>query len=315
MRAVARLPSWTDSRAACHEDKGHWHATAARMANRGRRAIREAISASGASEQEPLVRLPRLLPRAHHAAMTPRLRLTRRRVVVGAALVALVVIAVEWTWALRTMDPEPHQAVLDELHIPVAWELAHQEIVQNILFGSRVERYYLVDADPTDVVSPAESILGAAGFTIEIQRAPRDWCDTRPLAATPAIACPEKAIPTCSTNGPGGPITCRLLADRGDECLAVTALDRGEMATYFRGRDAYHISDPVRIVVLVTDYYPGPSPCHPSSLSVAQPSPTALPVDRIPATAASVHRRDDARLRTDHVRVPRLAVGSHGSGP
>jgi ATP:corrinoid adenosyltransferase len=58
----------------------------------------------------------------------------------GVALVAFVIVVVVWTAALRAMDPRPHRAVLDELQIPVDWELAHEEIVQNVILGSRVER-------------------------------------------------------------------------------------------------------------------------------------------------------------------------------
>jgi hypothetical protein len=151
--------------------------------------------------------------------------------------------------------------VLDELQVPASWELAHEEVVQSILSGSRVVRYYLVDADPGDVVSPAESMFSGAGFAIEIRRAPRDWCDTRPPNATPALVCPERVIPTCSTNGPSGPMTCSFTAHRGQDCVAVTAWDRGQAAGPNRGADPYLISDPVRIVVRLTDYYPGPFPC------------------------------------------------------
>jgi hypothetical protein len=69
-------------------------------------------------------------------------------------------------------------------------------------------------------------------------------------------------ITPCSTNGPNGPTTCYFYASRGEECVTVTVLDRGEMATYFRGMDAFHISDPFRIVVRVTDHYAGRLPCH-----------------------------------------------------
>jgi hypothetical protein len=193
--------------------------------------------------------------------MTRLPRLTVGRVVLGLGIVAVVVIGIVWTSALRSLDPEPHRAVLDGLQIPTSWELAHEEIVQNVLLGSRVERYYLVDADPSDVLSPAESMFAGADFAIEIRRAPRDWCDQRPLHATPALVCPEKVIPPCSTNGPTGPTTCYFYARRGQECVTVHAFDRGEMATYYRGMNSYHISDPGRIVVRLTDYYPGPSPC------------------------------------------------------
>jgi hypothetical protein len=162
-------------------------------------------------------------------------RLTVGRVVLGLGVLAVAVIGIVWISALRALDPEPHRAVLDALQIPTSWELAHEEIVQNILFGSRIERYYLVDADPNDVVSPAESMLTRAGFTTTIRRAPTDWCDTRPLRATPAGVCPEKVIPPCLTNGPTGPMTCSFEASRGQECMDVTAYDRGRMATCYTG--------------------------------------------------------------------------------
>lgn len=196
--------------------------------------------------------------------MTRLPHLTVRRLVIGLALVAFVLVAVGLTSALRSFDPEPHRAVLDELLIPRSWELAHEEIAQNIPpidAASRVERYYLVDADPAEVVMPAERMFVEAGFTIEVQRAPRDWCDAPPYDATANVVCPEQVIAPCSTNGPSGPTGCYFSASRGQECVTVRVLDRGEMATYYRGMDDFHISDPVRIVVLVADHYAGPLPC------------------------------------------------------
>jgi hypothetical protein len=196
--------------------------------------------------------------------MTGRPRRSGRRLVIGLTLVAAGLITVALVFMLRSFDPEPHRAVLDELQIPDSWELAHEEIVRNIPpidAPSRVVRYYLVDAEPTELVRPVNSILAEAGFSTEIRRAPSDWCDSPWHSGQGSAPCPEKVIAPCSTNGPGGPTTCRLYASRGQECVLVTALDRGEAATYFRGMDAFHISDPVRIVVLVSDHYAGRLPC------------------------------------------------------
>lgn len=189
-------------------------------------------------------------------------RLIVRRPILSLVLVALGLVGVWWIAVLHVTDPVPHQAVLDELPIPASWELAHEEILRNfwaIDTGSRVERYYLVDADPTAVVTPAERMLTEAGFTVDVRHAPPDWCDTPPYDS--AAVCPQKVISPCWTNGPNGPTTCHLSARRGEECIRVAALDRGEKAIYYRGMDQFHVSDPVRIVVMVIDVWSGPIPC------------------------------------------------------
>jgi hypothetical protein len=188
-------------------------------------------------------------------------RVTLRRVLLLGTVGVLATFAAGWVLAQRATDPTLHVAVLDELDVPPSWQLAHTEVIQQILMGSRVERYLLVDADPTEVVAPVTEMLTKAGFVLDIWKAPRDWCDTRPLSATPALVCPIKLIPACSENGPGGPTTCFVTATRSEECLAVVALDRGQPASYSRGLVSYSVSDPVRIVVRVTDYYGGGLTC------------------------------------------------------
>jgi hypothetical protein len=176
-----------------------------------------------------------------------------RRVLVVIGL-GLLTMGLLWGAILIQLDPTSHVAVLDELAVPASWDLAHTEVVQSAIFGSRVERYYLVDADPEALVDPITGMLTTAGFTVDVRTASRDWCDNRPLGATPAIVCPTKAIPDCSRNG-GGPVECRLAARRGDDRLSIAALGRGERATYFVGLDSHFVGAPDRIVVLVTVHY------------------------------------------------------------
>ena len=188
-------------------------------------------------------------------------RQSGRRVVLGAAIVVLAIVGLGAYWVYGATDPGPHIGVLDELRLPPSWELARQNIVQQVLMGSRVERYYLVDAEPTDVVSPVTDALTAAGFILDVPKAPRDWCDTRPLRATPALSCPTKVIPPCSENGPGGPITCYLSATRAQECIAVVAYDRGEAANYVGGVLRDSSPGGRRIVVRISDLYGGGLTC------------------------------------------------------
>jgi hypothetical protein len=178
---------------------------------------------------------------------------SRRVLAVGG--LALVTIGLLLAAVVGVLDPASHVAVLDELAVPGSWDLAHTEIVKSLLLGSRVERYYVVDADPDEVVDPATRMLAAAGFTVEVVTAPRDWCDNRPLQATPEIICPTKVIPPCWTNGQGGPMTCNLTARRGEDRLSIAALDRGERATYFVGSESHFVGVPDRIVVRLTVNY------------------------------------------------------------
>jgi hypothetical protein len=191
----------------------------------------------------------------------PPPRISCRRVLLFLIVGVLATVIAGWVLVLKRTDPAPHVAVLDELDIPPSWELAHTEVVQQFLLGSRVERYFLVDADPGDVVDPVTQMLTTAGFILDVRKGPSDWCDTRPLSATPALACPTRLIPPCSENGPGGPTTCWISATRGQECLSVVALDRGQSEPYFRGLVRYSVGDPVRIVVRITDHYGGGLTC------------------------------------------------------
>jgi hypothetical protein len=175
--------------------------------------------------------------------------------VVALVGLTLLTIGLVSAYVVAQLDPASHAAVLDELAVPGSWDLAHTEVVKNLVFGSRVERYYVVDADPGEVVDPTTRMLAAAGFTVDVRTASRDWCDNRPLRATPEIVCPTKVIPPCQANGAGGPTTCYLTASRGPDRLSIVVYDRGERATYFVGSESHFVGLPDRIVVrLIVDY-------------------------------------------------------------
>ena len=155
-----------------------------------------------------------------------------RRVLAVVGL-AFATMGLSWGYAVSQLDPTSHVAVLDELAVPASWDLAHTEVVKSPIFGSRVERYYLVDADPEALVDPITGILTVAGFTVDVRTASRDWCDNRPLGATPTIVCPTKVIPDCSSNGED-PMTCHLSARRGGDRLSISALARGRASHLLR---------------------------------------------------------------------------------
>lgn len=146
-------------------------------------------------------------------------------------------------------DTTHYVAVADELRAPQAWQFDHTDAIGNPILGSRVDRYFLVDADPDQLVAPTTEMLQAAGFTLEVDQAPSDWCDTRPLGATPTLVCPTKIYPPCSTNGPGGPMTCYLTATRGGDEIYVVIFDRGERVSYSA---SYSVGSPNLSVVRIT---------------------------------------------------------------
>ncbi len=183
-------------------------------------------------------------------------RIPWRRVVALFVLVLAAAIGGVWIAIDRRSDPAPHEAVLDEFKIPPTWTLAHSDIHRSIILGSWVARYYVIDSHPEAVVGPTSAMLESAGFTIDVVRAPRDWCDNRPLAATPAIDCPIKVIPPCSPNGPGGPVTCSLSATRNQDAVRIVAWDRGERTSFgFYGEQQHVVGAPDRMVVRLSTNY------------------------------------------------------------
>lgn len=115
---------------------------------------------------------------------------------------------------LASEDPAPYLATIDALPVPSAWEVVHSQTLRDPLFGSRADRYYLVDAEPEDIAPVVEDVLRKAGLEIYDRVASSDWCDQRPIGATPAVVCPRKEVPTCRENGPGGPVSCSVQAFR-----------------------------------------------------------------------------------------------------
>jgi hypothetical protein len=104
--------------------------------------------------------------------------------------------------------------MIDALPVPPAWEVVHTQTLRDPIFGSRADRYYLVDAEPEDIAPVVEDVVRSAGLEIYDPVASSDWCDQRPIGATPAVVCPRKEIPTCHENGPGGPVSCTVEAFR-----------------------------------------------------------------------------------------------------
>jgi hypothetical protein len=138
----------------------------------------------------------------------------RRRwfVVAFAVMLALPASCVAW-FVLAPEDPAPYLATIESLPVPQTWEVVHTQALRSFL-GSRADRYYLVDAEPEDIAPVVEDVLRSAGLEIHDRVASSDWCDQRPIGATPAITCPRKEIPTCRENGEGGPVSCTVRAFR-----------------------------------------------------------------------------------------------------
>lgn len=142
----------------------------------------------------------------------PRLR---RLWLVAALAVTLALPAACAAWFfLAPEDPAPYLAAIDALPVPPAWDAVHTQTLRDYFVGSRADRYYLVDAEPQEIAPVVEDVLRSAGLEIYDRVASSDWCDSRPIGATPAIICPRKEIPTCRENGQGGPVSCTVIAFR-----------------------------------------------------------------------------------------------------
>jgi hypothetical protein len=138
----------------------------------------------------------------------PPSRLRLRWVVLAFAILLAVPFAFAgWFLFVAPVDPAPYVARIESLPVPPTWEVVDTQALRSFL-GSRADRYYLVDAEPEAVAPVAEDVLRSAGLEIYDRVAPSDWCDQRPIAATPPITCPRKPIPTCVENGIGGPVRC-----------------------------------------------------------------------------------------------------------
>lgn len=135
---------------------------------------------------------------------------------VAFAAVAVVAIAVFVGYQLVT-DPSPYRRVLDELNFPDAWSVPHPDVEDRALLlngGSRMTRFYLVDADPADTALVVEAVVTAAGFTVD-----RSWGST------------------CHRNPSNGPIeSCTVAAIRDRIHLWIVVFARGKRVPYsYRG--------------------------------------------------------------------------------
>jgi hypothetical protein len=128
-----------------------------------------------------------------------------------AVSLALPAACAAWLYALP-VDPAPYLATIEGLPVPPSWEVIHTQTLRDPMMGSRVDRYYLVAAEPVAIAPVVQDVLRSAGLEIYDWVADSDWCDSRPIGATPAISCPRKEIPTCRENGPGGPVSCTVQA-------------------------------------------------------------------------------------------------------
>jgi hypothetical protein len=161
-------------------------------------------------------------------------------VVAMLAIVALLFVLplALWVWVVSVNAPTHYADVFDEFAVPDSWALAHIEIkapgvdacVPAIGDGDcpAVTRDYLVDADPSDAFNVTRQMVTHAGFQVE-----------------------QRQVAACSTNGPGGPMSCYLSAVRGSDHPRVIVSDRGELVSYYRGLKRFTVGAPGRSLVAI----------------------------------------------------------------
>ena len=187
------------------------------------------------------------------------LRVLRFAALLGLGVVGMVGFVVACT--VVATNPTPHVAVLDRLSIPASWTLVDSNLVKNALLGSRIERYYFVDADPEQLVEPVNGMLVSAGLTLDVRRLSSDWCtyqrleDRSPPLASPGNSCPPRSMDPCWENGRNGPTTCNLAATSGPDHITVDIFDRGEGMNYYIGSENYRVRAPGLVTVRVSDHY------------------------------------------------------------
>ena len=148
-------------------------------------------------------------------------------------------------------DPARYVAIIDELPVPPSWEPVHTNAQRDFIIGTRADRYFLVDSDPEAVVPTLKEVVQASGFTIDTQFAPKDWCDTGPLDASP-FWCPTKIIDDCRANGTGGPISCSVQAVRGKDRLFMAISPRGSTFDYYVGSERHYVDNPNRSLLRIS---------------------------------------------------------------
>jgi hypothetical protein len=141
----------------------------------------------------------------------------RRTARPGQALLAAIVVIVAAGLALSigymvTTDPAPYRRTLGELRFPDAWAIPHEDVEQRTFMygGSRIARFYLVDADPADTAMVVERVVTDAGFTLD-----------------------NSGAPTCHRNPSDGPIdTCTVAAIRDKTYVWIVVYARGKPVSY-----------------------------------------------------------------------------------
>jgi len=133
----------------------------------------------------------------------------------GYVLVALVGVVVAslvvWIGYSLATDPARYRGVLDQLKFPAAWTIPHPDVENRaLLYGSRMTRFYLVDADPAETATVVERVVTDAGFTLD-----HGYGDL------------------CHRNPSNGPIdTCTVAASRGEDHLWIVVHARGTLVSY-----------------------------------------------------------------------------------
>jgi hypothetical protein len=169
----------------------------------------------------------------------PRLR---RPWLLALALALAIPAACTALMFLAPEDPAPYLATIEALPAPPAWQIVHTQALRDLM-GSRADRYYLVDAEPDAIAPVVQDLLRSAGLEIYDRVADSDWCDSRPISASPAIICPRKEIATCQANGRGGPVSCtffdvgvydqRHRVEASNRALVVISADRVTARTFW----------------------------------------------------------------------------------
>ncbi len=126
-------------------------------------------------------------------------------VVVTLLTLSVAVPALVFSCGYVLSDPAGYVAAADQLAIPEGWRLDHTDVDRNFILGSRVTRYYLVDATPDQLMGPVQATLEAAGYEIS-------YYGSGP----------------CVTNGRNGPTTCHLTGNRASNDIGIDIFDRGE---------------------------------------------------------------------------------------
>jgi hypothetical protein len=139
-------------------------------------------------------------------------------------VVALITFGGGLSWfEERLTEPAPQFATLDRLSIPPEWEYVGSVYSQSLLFRSWVARYYLVDADPADLVEPAIEMIEDAGWEVD-----------EPPSSTDA----------CSANGRGGPVSCHIGGTLDDDFPSILIWDRDEDGTYYLDKNETRVASP-----------------------------------------------------------------------